>query len=395
MNDRLSPNSKDAPKRPRVVCVDDEPHVVGGLALHLRRRYDVELATSGQAGLELLDRKPEAAVVISDMRMPGMNGAEFLAKASAAHPNTTRILLTGYAELDAAISAINDGRVFRFLVKPCPPPDLLRTVEAAAELYRMVTTEQDLLERTLHGSIRMLSEVMAVTNPAAFGRATRIKQRVSELATKLDESQRWQVEVAAMLSQLSSITLPNETVEKLYYGTPLSQAEQGMVDRAPNVTEQLLGHIPRLETVRQILAGYRDPFRASDGELVGEPRTVRRGAQLLKAAIEIDSLEGQGLSGSHAQAALRAQADQYDPSVLEAALQVCGGASTDEMVHEISLAALKSGMVFATDVKLTNGTLFVARGYEVTESFLARIKNFRAGSVKEPVRVIVRAGEQA
>src|SRR4051812_13180616 len=97
----------DPLKRPRVVCVDDEPHVVGGLALHLRRRYDVELATSGQAALELLGRGPEAAVVISDMRMPGMNGAEFLARASAAHPNTTRILLTGYAEIEAAISAIN------------------------------------------------------------------------------------------------------------------------------------------------------------------------------------------------------------------------------------------------------------------------------------------------
>jgi CheY-like chemotaxis protein len=395
MQERSSPSSKAPPKRPRVVCVDDEPHVVGGLALHLRRRYDVELATSGQAGLELLDRRPEAAVVISDMRMPGMNGAEFLAKASAAHPNTTRILLTGYAEIDAAISAINDGRVFRFLVKPCPPPDLLRTVEAGAELHRLLTTEQELLERTLHGSIRMLSEVMAVTNPAAFGRATRIKQRVTELATELAETQRWQVEVAAMLSQLSSITLPNETVEKLYYGSPLTQAEQGMIERAPNVTEQLLGHIPRLEVVRQILAGYRDGFRKADAELSGERRVVRRGAQLLKAAIEIDTLEGQGLSGSRAQAALKAQADYYDPAVLEAALAVCGGASTDEMVHEVSLAALKPGMVFATDVKLTNGTLFVARGYEVTESFLARIKNFRAGSVKEPVRVVVRATEPA
>lgn len=387
--------SKETPKRPRVVCVDDEPHVVGGLALHLRRRYEVEIATSGQAGLELLARQPEAAVVISDMRMPGMNGAEFLSKANAAHPNTTRILLTGYAELDAAIVAINDGRVFRFLVKPCPPPELLRTVEAAAELHRMLKSEQDLLERTLHGSIRMLSEVMAVTNPAAFGRATRIKQRVTELASKLDETERWQVEVAAMLSQLSSITLPTETVEKLYYGTPLTSAEQAMVDHAPDVTEQLLGHIPRLEVVRQILTSARTAPQKMRAEAGGEERTVARGAQLLRAAVEIDTLEGQGIVGSRAQAAVKASADTYDPAVLEAALQVCGGASTSDTLHEVSLAALKSGMVFATDVKLTNGTLFVARGYEVTESFLARVKNFRAGSVKEPVRVFVRPTEPA
>src|SRR4051812_20900126 len=225
----------EAKVRPRVVCVDDEPHVSAGLALHLRRRYDVEIATSGQAGLDLLDRLPEAAVVISDMRMPQMNGAEFLAKALAAHPNTTRILLTGYSEVDAAIQAVNQGQIFRFLVKPCPPPELLRTVDAAAEMHRLSRVERELLEKTLHGSIKMLSEVLAISNPLAFGRGARLKQLVTGLADKLGDTNRWQAEVAAMLSQLSTITLPNETAEKLYYGTPLSSDEQRMVERAPDI----------------------------------------------------------------------------------------------------------------------------------------------------------------
>lgn len=385
----------DPVNRPRVVCVDDEPHVVGGLALHLRRRYDVELATSGQAGLELLERRPEAAVVISDMRMPGMNGAEFLARASAAHPNTTRILLTGYSEIEAAISAINEGRVFRFLVKPCPPPELLRTVEAAAELHRVLNVEKELLEKTLHGSVQMLSEVLAITNPVAFGRAARVKQHVSKLLEKLAESQRWQVEVAAMLSQLSTITLPNETAEKLYYGSALSSAEQSMVERAPDITEQLLGHIPRLEVVRRILATYQAPLRKEkdDAEPSEEERLVRRGAQLLKAAVELDALEAQGVSVAQAGNTLKGRADQYDPQVLAALLELCGQRPAGETIREVSLAALKPGMIFATDVKMTTGTLFVARGYEITESFLERVRNFRPGSVKEPLKVIVRDAE--
>jgi len=195
-----------AASRPRVLCVDDEPHVVGGLSLHLRRRYDVELATSGQAGLELLERV-RVAVVISDMRMPGMDGAEFLARASASHPETTRILLTGYAELEAATRAINEGHVFRFLVKPCPPPELLRTVDAAAELHHLLVTERELLEQTVRGSVQMLSDVLAATNPAAFGRAHRVQQLVVALLDQLGEKRSWQLEVAAMLSQLSSIEL--------------------------------------------------------------------------------------------------------------------------------------------------------------------------------------------
>jgi len=288
----------EATNRARVICVDDEPHVVSGLALHLRRRYDVEVATSGQVGLELLARPPEAAVVISDMRMPGMNGAEFLAKVHAQSPNTTRILLTGYAELDAAIRAINEGNVFRFLVKPCPPPELLRTVDAAAEHHRLKLTEKVLLEKTLHGSVRMLSEALAITNPLAFGRATRIKTLVSQLLDKLGDKDRWQVEVAAMLSQLPTLTLPDETAEKLYYGAALSEAEQQMVERAPDVTQQLLGHIPRLEAVREILTHYREPQSKRDiGELSLEQRVVRRGSQLLKVAVEFDALEAQGRLG--------------------------------------------------------------------------------------------------
>jgi response regulator RpfG family c-di-GMP phosphodiesterase len=375
--------------RPRVICVDDEPHVAGGLSLHLRRRYDVEIATSAQAGLDALARRPAAAVVISDMRMPGMNGAEFLARACASHPETTRILLTGYAEMEAAVAAINEGQVFRFLVKPCPPPTLLATVDAAAELHRVIVAEKLLLEKTLHGSVKMLTEVLAITNPVAFGRASRLKKLVSEIADRLNETDRWQAEVAAMLSQLATITLPAETAEKLYYGGALTVAEQQMVDRAPDITTQLVGHIPRLEGVREMLARHTAPFRPRDASS-REEAIIQRGTQILKVAAEFDTLEAQGLSTARALEAMKGRADQYDPRVLSALVAACGDRPNEDTIREISIGALKPGMVLATDVTLTSGALFVARGYEVTESFLERLKNLRAGSIKGPVRVLIR-----
>lgn len=366
--------------------------MAAGLALHLRRRYEVEVAASGQAGLELLDRLPEAAVVISDMRMPHMNGAEFLTKALATHPNTTRILLTGYSELDAAIQAVNRAQVYRFLVKPCPPPELLRTVEAAADLHRRSQVERDLLERTLRGSIKMLCEIMAISNPVAFGRGTRIQQLVSSLAQKLGDVDRWQVEVAAMLSQLGTLTLPDETAEKVYYGAPLSAEEQRMVERAPQISEQLLANIPRLEVVRAILAARAQPNRAfAAGELGVEQRSVRHGTELLKVVSDFDALEVQGLSAAQALEVLKGRPDEYKPEVLLALQEVCGSQPSADCIREVSLAGLEPGMVFATDVKMTTGALFVSRGYEVTESFLARLKNFRAGSVKEPFKVLIRS----
>lgn len=378
--------------RLRVVCVDDEPHVLSGLALHLRRRYDVEIATTGQAGLELLDRLPQAAVVISDMRMPQMNGAEFLARASAAHPSTTRILLTGYAEMESAIKAVNEGHVFRFLVKPCPPPELVKAVDAGAEQHRLILAERDLLDKTLHGSIKMLSDVLAATNPLAFGRAARVKRLVSSLSDKLGITERWQAEVAAMLSQIATITLPNETAEKLYYGTTLTLEEQEMVERAPDITQQLVGHIPRLEPVRDILKARAEPFHDQSGKEVSEQaKLVQRGAQLLRVAMDFDVLEAEGLGSSAALETIRGRGELYEPAVVQALAEVCGGERKTEIIREMSLAALKPGMTFASDVKMATGTLFVARGYEVTESFLERIRNFRPGSVKEPVKVIIRA----
>jgi len=382
----------EAKARPRVVCVDDEPQVLSGLSLHLRRRYEVETATSGQAALELLARQPRAAVVISDMRMPGMNGAEFLAKASTAFPHTTRILLTGHAEADAAIAAVNKGAVFRFLVKPCPPPELLSAVDAAAELHRVTVAEQTLLEQTLHGSIKMLTEVMSISNPVAFGRAQRIKQHVSALADKLELAERWQVEVAAMLSQLSTFTLPAETLEKVYYGAALSGEEQAMLDRAPDVTEQLLGHIPRLEAVRDILAGYTKPYKKPEKptELSHEQLQHQRWTQMLRVAADFDTLEAQGQSVAIALTTLKGRADQYEPQVLSAFLAMFGTRKEGDKIRDISVGALRSGMVLAADVKMATGTLFVARGYEVTPAFLERIRNFRPGSVREPIKVLIR-----
>ena len=376
--------------RPKVICVDDDPQVLSGLQLHLRRRYDVEVAVSGQAGLEALARPPAAALVISDMRMPGMNGAEFLAKVGAAHPNTTRILLTGHAEIDTAIAAVNHGQIFRFLVKPCPPPELLAAVEAGVELHRLVIAERVLLEQTLHGSIQVLSEVLALTNPLAFGRATRVRQIVTDLAERLGLSERWQIEVAAMLFQLGAVVLPSETSEKLYYGIALTPEEQEMASNVPVTTAKLLDHIPRLEGVREILAGYAKPYRPRDTP-PADPLKAKfaRAAQVLKIAVEFDALEAQRGGRVAALDALRGRAEQYLPEALEALQGLYGGAPRRSAVREMSLAGLKEGMVFADDVKLTTGTLLVPRGYEVTNSFLVRVRNFRAGSVREPVRVVV------
>lgn len=379
--------------RIKVLCVDDEKAVLDGLALNLRRRYEVLLAQSGADGLKLLEQSGPIAVVMSDMRMPGMDGAAFLARARQVQPDTVRLLLTGQADMSSAIAAINEGQIFRFLTKPCPPPTILAAIDAAAELNRLVTSERVLLEQTLHGSIKALTDILAITNPISFGRATRIKEIVTELGTKLELRDRWQLEVAAMLSQLGTIVLPHETVEKVYAGQPLDAEEQKMVARAPVVTEQLVRNIPRLETVAEVLAAHLKPRRGADA-LGNDPRKihVELMAQCLRAAFDFDGYDSQGHTAAVALDSMRGRLDRYEPKVLDALaeLRAGGSASPRAGAREVFLSVLCVGMIFLDDVKTTNGMLLVARGFEVTQGFLERVRNLKPGTIKEPFRVVVR-----
>jgi CheY-like chemotaxis protein len=378
--------NKDAKKR--VLCVDDEPNVLEGLSLHLGRRYEVSCAQSGAAGLEVLQHGPPPAVVISDMRMPGMDGATFLAQARELAGDAVRILLTGQADMRSAAAAVNDGQIFRFLAKPCSPPMLLQAAEAAVTQHQLLTVEREVLEQTVHGSIKALSDVLAITSPLSFGRAMRIKQHVAELCTALNIRERWQVEVAAMLSQLGYITLPTETVERVYYGQSLSDAEKAMLLRVPKVTEQLIANIPRLEPIREVLALAARPVRNRDLQ-DGAAGQRARWAQILQIASDYDILESQGNPTSLVLDTLRGRGERYDSELMNTLIALHEKGEAHAEVREIPLTALRLGMTLAEDFKMNSGTLLVKRGYEVTSGFIEHVRNFRPGTAPERVRIVM------
>src|ERR1700730_13217228 len=228
---------------PHVLCVDDEPRIVDGLALHLRRDYQVLTANGGQSALQVLKDHGAPAVVVSDMRMPGMDGATLFKHIKHLYPETTRILLTGDAGRDVAIAAVNEGQIFRYLTKPCPPDQLRAAIEAGVAHHRLLVAEKVLLQETLIGCIGALVDILAITNPVAFGRATRVKRVAADLAAAIGTKGFWQREAAGMLSQIGYISLPTELVEKLYYGKRLTPDERVVAAGPPQVAQKLLGRI--------------------------------------------------------------------------------------------------------------------------------------------------------
>jgi response regulator RpfG family c-di-GMP phosphodiesterase len=381
--------------RPRVLCVDDDPNVLQGLKLHLRRLYRVDTAPDGAAGLHEIETNGAPAVVLSDMRMPGMDGAAFLGRVRQLAPETIRVLLTGQADVGSCITAINEGQIFRFLTKPCAPDMLMETVRAAVEQHRLVTSERVLLDETLRGSIKALIDVLSLSNPMAFGRASRIKQSASELAAAANLKTNWQIEVAAMLSHIGWITLPQTAIEKLYYGSALNNEELKMTERLPEMAAQLIAHIPRLEDVRAILVCQNWHFDGGGRPLSGPVRTaIPVGARILKIVNDFDYLEAQGLSPSVILDTVRSRHGWYDPDLLETFCKMRGTPCETTEIRELQLKQVKVGMVFEEDVRTPGGTLLIARGYEVTHSLVQRIANFSGEIARLSVRVIVRTSPE-
>ena len=148
--------------------------------------------------------------------------------------------------------------------------------------------EKVLLQETLVGCIKALIDVLAITNPVAFGRTNRVKRLAMEISAAVGAQRFWQLEAAAMLSQIGYISLPVELVEKLFYGERLTSDERTLADGAPKVAQSLLGHIPRLEPVMQILEGSKQP------QLSQAQAPVDLGVNILHLVLDYDALIAQG-----------------------------------------------------------------------------------------------------
>ncbi len=373
--------------RPRILCVDDEPAVLDGLRRQLHKDFCVVGYVSGHEALGALNDDESFKVIISDMRMPMMDGATVLTKARALRPDTVRILLSGQSELEDAASAINEGNIFRFLIKPCPRPALEKALADAIEHNRLQTAERVLLEQTLKGSIDALLDTLALANPTAFARANRIRRLVAEIVAVCQVSDGWRIEIAAALCQIGSVVLPQPTLEKLHSGLPLTPEEQAQIADLPGIAERLLGRIPRLDGVIDIIRGQSVPFAQVHHE---RPAEASNAAGILRLAVDLDYLQAGGFSRLDALMLLATRRGNYNPDLLSTLTSEASHERKASPVVAVELHQLRPGMVVAADITDVSGRLLVGKGHEVSDRLIELIRNRRATCpVVEPMHVIV------
>ncbi|MEP9409791.1 MAG: response regulator [Candidatus Brocadia sp.] len=374
----------------KILFVDDDLNILSAYQRQFHKQFHIETALGGDLGLAAIANHGPYGVIVADMRMPGMNGIQFLSKARVIAPDSIRVMLTGNADQQTAIDAVNEGNIFRFLTKPCPPNIMLKTLNAGMEQYRLVMAEKELLEKTLSGSVKVLTDVLTLVNPMAFGRASRAQRLVRKISADLKVDKPWQMEIAAMLSHLGCIMIPEEILAKVCNGINLSESESRIFKTHPQIGSGLISNIPRLETVAEIVAYQEKHFDGSGVPCDGKRgEEIPLGARILKLAIDFDSLVTAGNTNAAAMGTIRQKKAWYDPALIESLERVLAAEIRTD-IKSVKADELALNMILAEDVKTLSGMLIVAKGHEVTPLLRIRLKNWlKIEKISSHIKVMI------
>jgi response regulator RpfG family c-di-GMP phosphodiesterase len=410
-----------------VLCVDDEPNILTALKRVLRKAdHGVLLAGGGVQALQVLEQTP-VDLVISDMRMPGMDGAEFLEKVHVRWPHVVRVLLTGNADTPSAMAAINRGGIFRYLQKPWNEAELLDAVHEGlsrlalqrdkarlealaqeqnirlsalnAELEARVQSRtvalheaNEKLKQNYLKSIKVFSNLLELRGGPVAGHGRRVAELARDMARKmkLPEDEVLKIFVAGLLHDVGLIGLGDKLLAK-----PVARyltEEQTLYREHPVQAEQSLFALDDIQPMLPIIRGHHERF---DGDgfpdrLLG--RAIPLGARIMAVADVFDELQNGHLTAQpatrqEARTLLRhARGTQFDPEIVDIFLQIT---EPDKVKPPSSLVlttdALEGDMLLARDLVSANGVLMLTTGHRLTVSLIARIRQFEQREGKKLV----------
>ena len=372
MNDSLP---DDASRR--VLFVDDDDRTLNAFKFSLQRTFDIITANDPSEALDLVKNGANIAVVISDFKMPGMDGVTFLAQIRDISPRTVRILLTGQANADVAARGVNQGQIFRFLTKPCSRTALSDALQDGLQHFSKVVTEQEVLRSTVHNTVRVLSEALGLANPEAFARAERIRNLALRLAQTLGMTSTLDLELATMLSHLGCLGLPRVIFDKINHSLPLTSEEEALHAEHPHIGALLIERIPRLGPVASIIAAQLAPYSPD----------MSKETVVLNMVVRFDTLHRSGIPISHIIQELLRDEAPYPSDMLEGLKHTVY--NLQKFVRKaVKIRQLRQAMILDSHIETRDGLLLLAKGAELTESTILRlIEISKHKEIIEPIHI--------
>jgi response regulator RpfG family c-di-GMP phosphodiesterase len=436
----ISSQENTSPSTPSVLLVDDEPNVLNAVKRLLRPcGYEISTAESGEAAISLLEQR-SFDVVVSDMRMPGMNGAQLLAEAHQRWPSMLRILLTGYADIDSAISAINSGGIFRYISKPWNDVDLTSTLQQAISISALqrdklhlekltlqqneallvlndslelkvkartedlqianqeISLAMEKLKKNFFATVQLMSNLIEMRAPALVGHGRRVADVAKKIAGKmsLPLAITNDIFLAGLLHDIGKIGYPDDMLLKPF--PKMSGDEIGISKKHPVNGAAALMSLPDLRGVAEIIRCHHERW---DGQ--GYPSNLSGlnipiGARIVALANDYDAVQVGTLSAKRMNIEeaknyiIEGRKFRYDPVVVDAFSELIGRAivptkSSEEL--RLNANQLTVGMRLARDLFSPDGLLLLSTEYVLDEMLITQLREFEH-SVGMPLMICIK-----
>lgn len=408
-----------------ILCVDDEPNILSALQRLLRRQgYKVITATSGAEGLQVFQQEA-IDLVISDMRMPEMDGAQFLEQVRQHWPDTVRVLLTGYADVESTMAAINKGEIYRYIAKPWDDNDMLLLVKLAMEhkalerekrrlealtqqqneelqalnasLEVKVQQRTQALQKVLHEleksndhlrknfltSVSIFSNLMELRAGGIGGHSRRVAELARKIAVQmgLGKDEIENVVFAGLLHDIGKIGLSDTLLEK--HLPMLTPVEREVVMRHPAVAQTALMPLEPLKNAASIIKSHHEYFDGTGFPDGLSGFMIPLGARILTVANDYDAVQHGNMLNVRLTPMkaynfiLESRGKHYDPSVVDAFKILLGGGQTHQDVAiEIHSTQLKRGMVLAKDLLSHEGLLLLGKDFVLNDEMIEQMIKF-------------------
>jgi CheY-like chemotaxis protein len=368
----------------KILMVDDEPLVLAGYRRNVGRSFNLTCAEGGAAGLEAIESSGPFAVVITDMRMPQISGLEFIAAARTMSRDSVFMMLTGNADQQTAVSAINQGQIFRFLNKPCAPEMLEGSIKAAIRQYELLTAERVLLRETLAGSIKFMMEALDLSNPELFAFQALVRQILLLTSTGIGIRNDWQLPIAGSLNLIGLLTFPDLSPKN-------GLSDERLIEIA-TVSSRLLSHIPRIEMVVAMIRRQREAatLLPLDLQALAPEAYETLGAQLLRFSVDL-AREERRLNNRASAARHLQQSEKYDSRLTGVFTAKASSAEAIALhLQKLTVFDLVPGMIMGEDVRREDGTLLISRGLPLSKLSIASLQNAAdRGMIGKPVTIQV------